>query len=177
MSLKNRMREKDGESRERKKKKSETQINQFTKSSKYTPLLLAHATVNGADWKVLLLQELAKHTHAGLGAEEDDDLVELKGIEQVKQLAGLFLLGELGVVLLEAAQLQLGIIIDAHLHGLQRNRNKGKRKKKNKPTDKRKLMRKPLPPPAAWRKKHTHTYTHTLAHAYKIVDYSGLRCS
>ena len=86
--------------------------------------------------EVALNQKVVKLAGAGDGADEDDDLVELEGVEEVAELPVLSVLGELDKVLLESVKGQLLLIVDQNLEGLsneEKRRGKGmktRRKKK-----------------------------------------------
>ena len=83
---------------------------------------LIHGSVDVDSGKVLFLEE-GRERDASLNAlDEDDDLVELERVEQVKELSVLLVLLDLDVVLLEAVQGQLGLVVDEDFHGLQRDR-------------------------------------------------------
>jgi len=68
--------------------------------------------------EVALNQKVVKLAGAGDGADEDDDLVELEGIEEVAELPVLSVLGELDKVLLESVKGELLLIVDQNLEGL-----------------------------------------------------------
>lgn len=78
---------------------------------KYIPLLLANTRVDSNRGEVALAQQLVKLVGASGALDEDDDLVELKVVEQVVQLAVLLLLIKLDVVLLEAVQSEFGVLV------------------------------------------------------------------
>ena len=78
--------------------------------------------------EVALNQKVVKLAGAGDGADEDDDLVELEGVEEVAELPVLSVLGELDKVLLESVKGQLLLIVDQNLEGLsneEKERGKG----------------------------------------------------
>ena len=68
--------------------------------------------------EVALDQKVVELAGAGDGADEDDDLVELEGIEEVAELPVLSVLGELDKVLLESVKGELLLIVDQNLEGL-----------------------------------------------------------
>ena len=78
--------------------------------------------------EVALDQKVVELAGAGDGADEDDDLVELEGVEEVAELPVLSVLGELDKVLLESVKGQLLLIVDQNLEGLsneEKERGKG----------------------------------------------------
>ena len=78
--------------------------------------------------EVALNQEVVQLAGAGDRADEDDDLVELEGVEEVAELPVLSVLGELDKVLLESVKGQLLLIVDQNLEGLsneEKERGKG----------------------------------------------------
>merc|ERR1719273_1139728 len=81
-------------------------------------LLLSHASVNGDGWEILLYEELGQ-SHTSLhGLDEDDDLVEFQNIEQLEQIPVFLRVLQLDVMLLEAVQSQLGLVVNVNLHGV-----------------------------------------------------------
>jgi hypothetical protein len=75
--------------------------------------------VHGDRGEVALDQQLVELYGSGHGPDEDDDLVEDEGVQQVVQLAVLLVLGQLDEVLLEAVEGQLGLVVDNDLKRLQ----------------------------------------------------------
>jgi L-fucose isomerase-like protein len=71
--------------------------------------------VDGDTREVALAQELVEFRGAHGTLDEDDDLVELKAVEQLVQLTILLALGELDVELLKAVERQLSLIVDIDL--------------------------------------------------------------
>jgi hypothetical protein len=59
------------------------------------------------------------HTLSDLRIYEDHDLVELKRVEEVVQLANLLLLSQLDVVLLQTVEGQLRLVVDVDLSRLR----------------------------------------------------------
>lgn len=68
----------------------------------------------------MLPEELGQHVAALDALEEDDDLVELERVEERKEALVLLLILELDVVLPEAVQGQLRVVVDEDLNGLSR---------------------------------------------------------
>ena len=79
-------------------------------------LLLAHAAVDGDGWEVALGEELVEVGAPLDRLGEDDHLVEHERVEEVVELAVLLSLGELDVVLDEAVEGELGLVVDVNLH-------------------------------------------------------------
>lgn len=82
------------------------------------PLLLGHSRVDADGGKVALYQQLVQLLGSHHRLDKDADLVKLKSIQQVNQLAILFILTQLDIVLLQAVQRQLGLIVNVNLQGL-----------------------------------------------------------
>jgi len=68
--------------------------------------------------EVALGKETVELVGTGDLGNEDDNLVELKDVEKVVELAVLLGLGELDVVKLQAVEGELGVIVDVNLHGV-----------------------------------------------------------
>lgn len=79
------------------------------------PLFLRDAGVDGNGREVALAEELVELGGSESALHEDDDLVELERVEQVVQLPVLLAFGELDVVLLQAVQGKLRLVIDVDL--------------------------------------------------------------
>lgn len=79
---------------------------------------LLHRSVNGDTGEVALNQELVELLSTGNRLDKDADLVELKGIQEVVELAVLLGLGDSDVVLLETVEGELGLVIDVNLEGV-----------------------------------------------------------
>ena len=94
------------------------------------PLRLVHPPVNANGWKTLLVQEL-RHGNAPLNRfDKDDHLVELQGVQEIKQLPVLLPVLQLHIVLPEAVQCEFCVIINIHLHRLRRKKRKNREKGK-----------------------------------------------
>lgn len=82
--------------------------------------------MNSNTWEVTLPQELVKLCRTDGTLNEDDDLVELKVVKELIELAVLLCFTEFDVVLLKTMQSEFGIIINIHLervsHELLANR-------------------------------------------------------
>lgn len=76
------------------------------------PLLLADTRVNRDGGEVALAKQLVQLSGAESALDEDNDLVELKLIQQLVQLPVLLLLLKGNVVLLKTVEGQFGILID-----------------------------------------------------------------
>ena len=70
---------------------------------------LFHATVNVNGGEAGLAKQFAKHCGATNGLDKNNNLVALKGVEEIEELAVLLILLELLVVLLEAVKGELGL--------------------------------------------------------------------
>ena len=81
-------------------------------------LVLLERTVDADGREAALLEELVEKLGALHLRYEDDDLVELERVEEVVQLAVLLVLLQLDVVLLEAVESQLRLVVDVDLHRL-----------------------------------------------------------
>ena len=82
------------------------------------PLSLGQTRVNADRREVALLQQRIELRSARNRLDKDTDLVELEVVEQVVELAVLFLFLELEVVLLQNVQIELGLVVDVDLEGL-----------------------------------------------------------
>lgn len=91
------------------------------------PLLLRDTRVDSDGWKTALLEQLVELSGTDSGLDENDDLVEGEGVEELVELAVLLGLGELDVVLAETVKGQLGLTLlkklDGVLHELLANRD------------------------------------------------------
>jgi hypothetical protein len=81
----------------------------------YIPLLLANARMDCSAREVALAEKLVELSAAQGRAHEDNDLVELKGVEKIIQLAVLLTLVELYVELLQTVQGKLLLVIHVNL--------------------------------------------------------------
>jgi hypothetical protein len=81
----------------------------------FLPLLLRDTSVNCFRRNCVFVQDLSQFRRVGNGLNENDDLVEIKGIDQVDEFLDLLVGLELDVVLLQAVQGQLGLILDKYL--------------------------------------------------------------
>lgn len=78
--------------------------------------LLLLSGMNADRRKVALGQQTVQFVSTGDLADEDDNLIELKGIEQVVELSVFLGLGKLDVVELQSMESQLSIVVDVDLH-------------------------------------------------------------
>lgn len=85
---------------------------------KHLPLLLADSRVDSDGREVALAEELVQLGSADSALDEDDDLVELKVVEQLVELSVLLSLLQLDVVLLETVESELGVFVDIMLCGV-----------------------------------------------------------
>ncbi len=86
------------------------------------PLFLAQARVDANGGKVALDQQLVELNGTRHALDKNADLVEFQRVQQIVELAVLFAFLQLEVVLLQAVQRQLGLVIDVNLQRL-RTRN------------------------------------------------------
>lgn len=86
------------------------------------PFSLIHTPVDADGWEVLLVQQLCEGHTSLHGLDKDDHLVELQGIQEVKQFAVLLAILQLYVMLLETVKGKLRVVINIHLHWLQQER-------------------------------------------------------
>ncbi|GIX64986.1 membrane transporter protein, putative [Babesia caballi] len=80
-------------------------------------LRLLQPSVNGNRGEVALVEQGVERLRARDGLDENDDLVELQGVEQVVELAILVALGQLDVVLQQPVKRKLGLVVDEDLDG------------------------------------------------------------
>eukprot|EP00760_Papus_ankaliazontas_P017589 PhM_4_TR17333/c0_g1_i1/m.85319 len=78
-------------------------------------LRLVHLGVNGNGGELALDEHLVERLAAGDGVDEDDALVEVDGVEHVDELARLLRLLDVDVVLHEAVERELGLLVDVDL--------------------------------------------------------------
>lgn len=81
----------------------------------HVPFLLANARVDCDAREVALAEQLVQLIRTESALDKDNHLVELQAIEQVIQLAVLFILVQFDVVLLETMERELGVVIHIHL--------------------------------------------------------------
>jgi hypothetical protein len=79
------------------------------------PLLLADTGVDSNTGEVALAQKLIQLVGTLGALDKDNDLVELKVVQELVQLAVLLLLAKLDVVLLQAVKSELGVVINVDL--------------------------------------------------------------
>lgn len=84
----------------------------------HIPLLLGDARVNSNTGEVALAEKLVKLGGAECALDEDDDLVELKFIEQIIELTVLLAFADLQVVLLKTVESELGLIVNVDFKGV-----------------------------------------------------------
>ena len=82
---------------------------------RHLPLFLADTGVYSNGWKVALSKKLVKLGGSKSALDEDDDLIELKAVEEIVELAVLLRLVELDTVLLKTVQRELSLVIDVDL--------------------------------------------------------------
>lgn len=66
----------------------------------------------------VLVQNLSQLGSVGNRLDENDDLVEVKRVDQIDELLGLLVGLQFDVVLLETVQSQLGLVLNKHLGGV-----------------------------------------------------------
>lgn len=66
-------------------------------------------------WEVALAQKLIQFSGSESTLDEDDDLVELKLVEELIKLSVLLLFVELDIILLETVKSKLGLIVNVDL--------------------------------------------------------------
>jgi len=79
---------------------------------------LVEGAVHGDGGERALVEELVELVATGNGGHEDDDLVELEAIEEIGQLAVLLLLLEVDVVLEQAVESELALVVDVDFDGI-----------------------------------------------------------
>ena len=81
-------------------------------------LLLRHGLEAGDTGELLTLDDLVKLLGVILRLGENNNLVEFEIVEQLDELLDLLVLVKLHVVLLEAVEVELGVVIDVHFEGV-----------------------------------------------------------
>ena len=79
---------------------------------------LGHATVDADGGEVAVFEESVELDGARNGLDEDDQLVEIEGVEEVDELAVFGFLFKLHVELLQAVQGELGGFVDVDFEGV-----------------------------------------------------------
>jgi len=79
-------------------------------------LFLVHASVDIDGWKVLVLEELVQSNTSLNRFDEDNDLVEFEGVQEVEQFSVLFLFLEVDKVLSETVKGELGVVVNVYFH-------------------------------------------------------------
>mmetsp|Transcript_22654 Transcript_22654/g.34554 ORF Transcript_22654/g.34554 Transcript_22654/m.34554 type:complete len:223 (-) Transcript_22654:407-1075(-) len=74
--------------------------------------------MNADRWEVTLGQQSVQLICTGNLGYKDDNLVKLKGIQQIVQFAVLLGLGEFDVIQVQSVKSQFGVIIDVNFHGV-----------------------------------------------------------
>jgi len=82
----------------------------------FQSFFLVHASVDIDGWKVLVFEELVQSNASLNRFDEDNDLVEFEGVQEVKQFSVLFLFLEVDKVLSETVKGELGIVVNVNLH-------------------------------------------------------------
>jgi hypothetical protein len=65
--------------------------------------------------EVAFAEDLVQFGGSESALDEDDDLVELEGVEEIAQFSVLLAFAELDVVLLETVEGELGLVVDVDL--------------------------------------------------------------
>jgi len=84
----------------------------------FDALLLFQATVDADRWEVAFRQETIQLLGTSDLGNENDDLVEFQGIQQIVQFAVLFGLGQFAIVELQSVEGQLGFVVNVDFHGV-----------------------------------------------------------
>lgn len=84
----------------------------------HVPFFLTNARVNRNRREVALAQKLVKFGGSEGALDEDDDLIELKFVEQLIELAVLLLLIKLDVELLKTVEGKFGLVINVDFEGV-----------------------------------------------------------
>lgn len=82
---------------------------------KVLPLFLGNAAMNRNTWEIAFVQKPIKLSGSDSALDENDDLVELKLVQEFVKLSILLLFLKLDVILLETVESELGFIIDINL--------------------------------------------------------------
>lgn len=93
--------------------------------------LLGHSTVNCDGGEVLVGQERGQSLASLHRLHENDDLVELEHVEELEEFFVLLVLLQLDVVLLQAVQGELCLVVDVNFHGLKENEGWKRKRKAN----------------------------------------------
>jgi hypothetical protein len=80
---------------------------------------LGETTVNGDGGEIALPEKTVEFAGSADRLDENDDLVEFEGVEEVVEFAVLLGFGEADKELLETVQGQLGLVVDVNLEGLE----------------------------------------------------------
>jgi hypothetical protein len=83
------------------------------------PFFLFDSGVDAQAGEVALDQELVELGRAGNRVDEDDELVELEGVEEIDEFPVLLVLCQSHVVLLEPVEGEFGAFVDVDLEGLE----------------------------------------------------------
>jgi len=75
-------------------------------------LLLTEVTVHSLGRQGLLVKDLSQFDGVRYGLNENDDLVEVEGVDEVRQLGVLLVLVELHVVLLETMESEFALVLN-----------------------------------------------------------------
>ncbi len=87
-------------------------------------LFLAHPPMDGDRGEVLLDQKL-RQSHASLhGFDEDDHLIELQHVQELKQLPVLLRVLQFHVMLAQSVKSQLRFVVNVDFHGLEKKKTR-----------------------------------------------------
>lgn len=78
-------------------------------------LVLRHGSVAGYGWETLVSDDLVEHLGPLLVLDENNDLIEVKLVEQVNELSVLLVVLKIHIVLLETVKGQLRLAVDKEL--------------------------------------------------------------
>ena len=79
--------------------------------------------MDGEGGEALLVEDCLESLAALDVLDEDDDLVEVELVQDIGELASLLLLEQVNVVLLQAVQCKLRVVVNKHLHGLRNSQH------------------------------------------------------
>lgn len=82
-------------------------------------LFLGHSRMNANTGKIAFRKKLVELIGTGYRLDENHDLVELEGIEQIIQFAILFIFLQLDIMLLKSMESQFGFVVNVNFQGLR----------------------------------------------------------
>lgn len=84
----------------------------------FDALLLREITVHGLGRESLLVEDLSELNRMGYRLHEDDNLVEIKSVDEVSKLCVLLVLVKLDIVLLESMESEFALVFNQDLSGV-----------------------------------------------------------